>query len=83
MKQSQGLDDGSDRICRLKRPLYGLKQSPRCWNKKFHSFMEENGFTCSTAEPCIYIRLKEGDKLLIASYVDDGLVAKSSQSTVN
>jgi hypothetical protein len=26
---------------KLKRSLYGLKQEPRCWNKRFISFMEK------------------------------------------
>ena len=33
LEQPEGFDDGSGRVCRLKRSLYGLKQAPRCWNK--------------------------------------------------
>ncbi|GJP47943.1 hypothetical protein CLOM_g7111 [Closterium sp. NIES-68] len=29
MKQPEGLDDGSGRVCRLKKAIYGLKQAPR------------------------------------------------------
>lgn len=83
MTQPQGFDDGSNRVCRLKRSLYGLKQSPRCWNNRFHSFMEKNGFTRSTADPCIYIRQNESEKLIIAIYVDDGLIAGSTQDAVD
>ncbi|GJP73181.1 hypothetical protein CLOP_g3915, partial [Closterium sp. NIES-67] len=28
MKQPEGLDDGSGRVCRLKKAIYGLKQAP-------------------------------------------------------
>lgn len=28
----------------LKKYLYGLKQSPRKWNKRFNGFMKEHGF---------------------------------------
>lgn len=83
MTQPQGFDDGTGRVCRLKKSLYGLKQSPRCWNNKFHSFMRKSGFLRSTADPCIYVRLKEGEKLMVAIYVDDGLIAGSSQTTVD
>ncbi|GJP85230.1 hypothetical protein CLOP_g15355, partial [Closterium sp. NIES-67] len=33
MKQPEGLDDGSGRVCRLKKAIYGLKQAPRAWPK--------------------------------------------------
>jgi hypothetical protein len=33
-----------DYMCRLKMFLYGLKQSPRQWYKRFDSFMFSNGF---------------------------------------
>ncbi|XP_029156132.1 uncharacterized protein LOC114928935 [Nylanderia fulva] len=35
MDQPEGFQDGTDRVCKLEKSLYGLTQSPRCWNKKF------------------------------------------------
>ena len=56
--------------CKLKKSIYGLKQSPRCWNEKFCEHMrvlKESG-----ADPCIFIRENEKKKLeIIAVYVDD------------
>jgi hypothetical protein len=75
MKQPEGYDDGSGRVCKLHRSLYGLKQAPRCWNKRFVNFIEKQGLNCSSSDPCLFYRRYEGKKLLIAIYVDDGLVA--------
>ena len=36
-------------VCKLKKGIYGLKQSPRCWN----TALKEMGFTQSTSDPCI------------------------------
>ena len=33
-------------VYKLKRSLYGLKQSPRQWYKRFDSFMLLHGFKC-------------------------------------
>lgn len=44
MKQPIGFDDGSERICKLQKSLYGLKQSSRCWNRKFTEFIKLFGF---------------------------------------
>ncbi|GFS54006.1 retrovirus-related Pol polyprotein from transposon TNT 1-94 [Trichonephila clavipes] len=79
MKQPEGFKDGSGIVCKLKRSLYGLKQSPRCWNKCFGQFLTDLGFKASEADPCLYIRERKGRKLLIVSYVDDGLIAATDQ----
>ncbi|KAL4105052.1 hypothetical protein QTP88_020327 [Uroleucon formosanum] len=34
IRQPEGFNDGTEMVCRLQRSLYGLKQSPRCWNIK-------------------------------------------------
>ena len=31
-------------VCRLKKGIYGLKQSPRCWNTTLDSHLKELGF---------------------------------------
>ena len=46
MQQPDGyVKEGSEHlVCKLKKSLYGLKQSPRCWNKAFTDFMKSSGF---------------------------------------
>ena len=82
MIQPEGCDDGSGRVCHLKRSLYGLKQAPRCWNKKFNDFLTKEGFKSSFADPCLYIRNRNGRKLILVLYVDDGLIASSNKEDV-
>ena len=57
-------------VCKLKKSIYGLKQSPRCWNQAFHEHLESIGFAQSGADPCVYIRVAE-PMVTIAVYVDD------------
>ena len=45
-----------DYVCLLKKTLYGLKQSPRQWYKKFHSFMISHNFNRCTYDSCVYFR---------------------------
>ena len=75
MQQPEGYSNESPKVCKLKKSLYGLKQAPRCWNKRIDTFLMKQGFKVSAADPCLYIRIKGGKKLLLALYVDDGLLA--------
>lgn len=34
---------GAEKVCKLKRPLYGLKQSPRAWLDKFTKSIQSYG----------------------------------------
>ena len=49
MLQPEGFVDMEQEklVCKLKRPLYGLKQSSRQWYKRFNSFISTLGFNQS------------------------------------
>lgn len=34
-----GYESNSIKVCKLQLSLYGLKQSPRCWNKRIKLFL--------------------------------------------
>ena len=61
-------------VCKLKKSIYGLKQSPRCWNAALDSHLKEMGFVQSTSDPCIYVDAG-GDVFYIGVYIDDIVLA--------
>lgn len=61
MEQPEGfkVNKEKDQVCLLKKSLYGLKQSPRLWNKRFHQFMKEHQLLRSEHDSCSYVKQVE------------------------
>jgi hypothetical protein len=74
------LDGNGQSICKLKKSIYGLKQSSRNWNSKFDSVMQKLGFKAAKADPCLYI-LKDRE-LFILLYVDDCMILGKSMDDI-
>ena len=58
-------------VCHLKKSLYGLKQSPQCWNRSFKEFMISQGFIQSAADSCVFIGKVNDQLAIVAVHVDD------------
>ena len=72
-----------DYVCQLKKSLYGLKQSPRQWYKKFDTFMTTHDFRRSSYDSCVYFRVcDDGSFVYLLLYVDDMLIAAKDQKEV-
>ena len=85
MQQPEGFKEPSkeDYVCLLKRSLYGLKQSPKQWYKRFDSFMVTHGYMRCEYDCRVYFRvLADGFYIFLALYVDDMLVATKSKQEI-
>ena len=60
------------KVCRLRRSLYGLKQSPRAWFGRFSSVIQDFGMTRSEADHTVFFRhTANGKCIYMVVYVDD------------
>ena len=69
-------------VCRLKKSLYGLKQSPRQWYQKLHSTLSDLGFSHCASDHCVWMWAKDGIKVIIPAYVDDLTIACNNVPTL-
>jgi hypothetical protein len=78
MKQPIGFEDlcYPDMVWALQKSLYSLKQVGNIWNAAIHRYILELDFKRTSADLCVYtISFKGKDRMIIAIYVDDFLVA--------
>ncbi|GJU14346.1 retrovirus-related pol polyprotein from transposon TNT 1-94 [Tanacetum coccineum] len=84
MRQPPCFEEGTcNKVCLLKKSLYGLKQSPRQWYKRFNVYMISNGFSRNNYDSCVYFKeFAQGMYIYLLLYVDDTLIACKSKSEI-
>ncbi|RVW76736.1 Retrovirus-related Pol polyprotein from transposon RE2 [Vitis vinifera] len=70
------LSGESGLVCRLRRSLYGLKQSPRAWFGRFSSVVQEFGMLRSTADHSVFYHHNSLGQCI---YLDDIVITGSDQ----
>ncbi|CAI7789206.1 unnamed protein product [Closterium sp. NIES-54] len=78
MLQPEGLDDGSGRVCRLKKDIYGLKQAPRPWHHKLEETLLAGGFKKSEYDLSLFLLQEKEQFLMLMVYVDNILLFSES-----
>jgi hypothetical protein len=79
MSQPQGFEDGTNRVCKLLKSVYGLKQASREWYHTLREFIESQDLKRSRIDPCIYL----ADGIIVFIYVDDIILAGSSDLIID
>lgn len=54
MQQPEMFNDGSKKVCKLEKSIYGLKQSGRVWNETINNELVQMGFVRGEVDQCIY-----------------------------
>ena len=87
LEQPEGFEtpSNSDKrlVYRLNKSLYGLKQSGRNWTSVLHNYLVENNFVQNEVDHCLYVKQVNGKMIIILVWVDDLIIAASSDSLVS
>lgn len=62
MHQPQGYVDSKNKnkVCKLNKGIYGLKQAAKIWNDKLVATLNQYGFTQSKIGPCLFVKFDNG-----------------------
>lgn len=68
-------------VCKLRKALYGLRQSPLYWFMTIKPVMEDIGFESLDSDICLFRHRELG--ILVVLYVDDLLVAAKTIALIS
>ncbi|KAJ7982285.1 Retrovirus-related Pol polyprotein from transposon TNT 1-94 [Quillaja saponaria] len=71
------------KICKLKKSMYGLKQSPRAWFDRFSWAMLSFGYQQSNADHTMFIKHCNGKITILIVYIDDIVVIGDNPEEVS
>jgi len=85
MKQPDGfvVVGQENKVCKLKKSLYGLKHAPKQWYEKFDRTLVSNGYVMNASDSCVYSKLFGSNYVTICLYVDDMLIFGSNLEVIN
>ncbi|KAJ9560249.1 hypothetical protein OSB04_005409 [Centaurea solstitialis] len=84
MEQPEGFVDpkNPNKVCKLLKSIYGLKQASRRWNLHFDERIKEFGFAKGEFEPCVYTKFSGSIVTFLVLYVDDILLIGNDVPTL-
>jgi hypothetical protein len=85
MTQSDGfvVKDQEDKVYKLVKSLYGLKQASKQWHEKFDVTLISTGFSVNETNRCVYYHHGGYQGVILCLYVDDILIFGTSLDVIN
>jgi Reverse transcriptase (RNA-dependent DNA polymerase) len=70
------------KVCRFRKSLYELKQSPRTWFDRFKKAMVGMGYQQINADYTVFYRQYESHITMLAVYVDDMIITGNNEKEI-
>jgi len=72
-----------NKVCKLNKSMYGLKQAPKKWLEKFDNLMISNEFKVNESDKYIYYKYDKNICTITCLYVDDLIIFGSNIPAIN
>ena len=70
-------------MCKLKKALYELKQTPKTWYSRMGSFLMSLGFTNSITDSNLYFKVEGGRPVILLLYVGELFLTGKNELIAN
>jgi len=69
MTPPSSVSHDSGYICKLKKTLYGLKQTLRAWFDKFYIVISSFGFVFGSHDSALFVKCTDAGRIIMSLYV--------------
>ncbi|XP_057543521.1 uncharacterized mitochondrial protein AtMg00810-like [Amaranthus tricolor] len=83
MRVTLGIPNPHNKVCKLKKSLYGLKQASRQWFQKLAGFLNSRNYQQSKNDPSLFLKKSASNTTILAIYVDDILLTGSNSTEID
>ena len=82
VRQPQDYDDNTDRVFKLEKALYALRESPRTWYECLDEYLAGIGFKRSKIDYCLYFMKSNNNKVYLIIFVDDLVICSKNKELI-
>jgi hypothetical protein len=79
LEQPPHVSDGTNRVWKLQKAIYGLKQAGRQWHQKLSAQLEANNYTRSQHDPALFLH-NDHSRHALLMWVDDLFILGTKDS---
>jgi hypothetical protein len=65
-----------EKVCKLLKSLYGLRQAPGAWYEEIENYLKQQGLVKSSMDHNLYYMHEDGKVVILVIYVDDLFLIK-------
>ncbi|GJX45428.1 ribonuclease H-like domain, reverse transcriptase, RNA-dependent DNA polymerase [Tanacetum coccineum] len=73
----------SEKVYKLTKSLYGLRQAPRAWNMKHGQTLKSLDFKKCNLEQAVYMKRSKTSTLIVGVYVDDLIITGTPRKEID